>query len=209
MVGVLLDDQDGEAVLLVQRANGVEDLTRDQGRKTERRLVQEQEARAAHQRAADREHLLLAAGQRAAALRHAFPQPRKQVEHALEGGCAIVLAREGGVRAHLQVLRHAHAREDAAALRRLRDSEPRDLVGCDLRDVASIEQDLSGARARPPEDRHHQRRLPGAVGSDQGHDLAGMDFEVDAFQRFDLAVRRAQVADREQGSGGRHGALPS
>ena len=62
MIGVLLDDQHGQAVLSVQGADGVENLARDQGRQAERRLVQHQQARAAHQRAADRQHLLLAAG---------------------------------------------------------------------------------------------------------------------------------------------------
>jgi hypothetical protein len=44
--------------------------------------------------------------------------------------------------------------------------------------------------------------LAGAIGPDQGDDLATVDVEVDAFQRLDLAVGGAKTADREQGSCG-------
>jgi hypothetical protein len=62
-------------------------------------------------------------------------------------------------------------------------------------------------RARLAEDRHHQRRLAGAVGADQRHDLSGVDGEIDTLQRLDLAIGGAQVADREQ-RGGRRGHVP-
>ena len=85
-------------------------------------------------------------------------------------------ASEGAVifdgRAHLQVFQDRHARKDATAFGRLRDAEPRDLVGRHLRDVAAVEQDLPRAGAWLAEDRHHQRRLAGAVGADQGDDFA-------------------------------------
>ena len=47
-------------------------------------------------------------------------------------------------------------------------------------------------------DRHHQRRLAGAVGADQGDDLALVDLEVDAAERDDLAVVGADAADGEE-----------
>jgi len=68
--------------------------------------------------------------------------------------------------AHLQVLEHGHAREDAAALGRLRDAQPRDLVGREPRNVAAVEYDRAFARARIAEDRHHQGGFAGAVGAD-------------------------------------------
>ena len=39
VIGVLFDDQDGQAVLPVQGPDGVENLPGDQGRKSQRRLV--------------------------------------------------------------------------------------------------------------------------------------------------------------------------
>ena len=68
-----------------------------------------------------------------------------------------------------------------------------------VRDVAAIEQDLSGAGARLAENRHHQGRLAGAVGADQGYDLARVDLEIDPFQRLDLAIGGAQRLNCQQG----------
>ena len=119
------------------------DTARDQGREAERGFVQQQQARAAHQGAADRQHLLLAAGKGAAALEQALLQPRKQRQHAFEPGFALGLAAVGGVGAHLQIFRNAHARENPAAFRRLRNAQPRDLMGRHVRDIAAVEQDLA------------------------------------------------------------------
>ena len=94
-------------------------------------------------------------------------------------------------RAHLQIFEHRHAREDAAPLRRLRDPHARDLVRRHAGDVAPVIDDRAVARLRIAADRHHQRRLAGAVGADQRDDLAVEDIEVDAAQRDDLAVDRS------------------
>ena len=65
---VLLDQQDRDAVV-AQAAHDREDLLHDQRRQAEARLVEHQQARRRHQRAAQREHLALAARQRVGALR--------------------------------------------------------------------------------------------------------------------------------------------
>ena len=84
--GVLLDQEDGQLLVGVELPDGGENLPRDQRREPERRLVEQQQPRPAHQRARDRQHLLLAAGQRAAALVQALLQPRKQREDPREIG---------------------------------------------------------------------------------------------------------------------------
>jgi len=116
-----------EAVLGVELLIGVENLPHDQRRQAKRRLVEHQEPWPAHQRACDRQHLLLAARQRAAALREALIEPGKQRQHPFE--IAIEVARCGHGRAHLQVFQHRHAGKDAAPFRGLRQLQPRDLVG--------------------------------------------------------------------------------
>ena len=172
VVGVLLDDKHGEAVLPVQGTDRIEDLAGDQRCEAERGSSSRPLPGAAHQCAADREHLLLAARQRAATLGQPLPQPRKQREHALQAICSLRLRGVGRIRTHLQVFGDAHARENPAALRRLRNPQPRDLVGGNVSDVAAVEQDFSGAGARTAEDRHHQRRLAGPIRSNQGNNLA-------------------------------------
>ena len=80
--GVLLDEQDRRS-LLVHLDDRLEDALHKDRRETHRRLVQHEQRRARHQRAADRAHLLLAAGHRARLLALAFCKPREQREHAL------------------------------------------------------------------------------------------------------------------------------
>ena len=93
---VLLDDEHGQPLLLVQLAHDPEDLADDHRREAERRLVEQQQPRARHQRAGEREHLLLAAGERARpAGRARVRDPREVPRHPLDvrrdrrapGGC--------------------------------------------------------------------------------------------------------------------------
>src|SRR5262249_11522653 len=70
---ILLDQKDGEALLL-EHADGLADLLDDDRGKTLGRLVEQEEAGAGTQNAADGEHLLLAAGKLCALARQAFPE---------------------------------------------------------------------------------------------------------------------------------------
>src|SRR5437868_6335208 len=83
--------------------------------------------------AADGKHLLLAAGERSAALMQPLLQARKKLQDAGEVG--VEIARSGNHRSHLQVLEHAHAQKYAAPLGRLGDFELRDPVRGQPRDV--------------------------------------------------------------------------
>ena len=77
VVGILLDQKHRQLVALIERANGGENLLHQERRETERGLVEENKARTAHQRTADRQHLLLATRERAATLVRAIAQARK------------------------------------------------------------------------------------------------------------------------------------
>jgi hypothetical protein len=105
----------------------LEDLLDELRRQAHRRLVEEQQLRLGHQRAADGEHLLLAAGQRAAfwVLRSAAAGTARRRGRVSLGRSSLARALVG---AHLEVLEHAHAGEDAAALGRLADAHLDDLV---------------------------------------------------------------------------------
>ena len=76
-VRVLLDDEHGQALLLVQLPDDAEDLGDEQRREAERRLVEQEQARALHERAREREHLLLAAAERAGLLVAPLLEPRE------------------------------------------------------------------------------------------------------------------------------------
>ena len=112
-------------------ADDLEDLLHEERREAEGRLVEEQELRLGHQRAADREHLLLAAGERPARLASRSRRRGKSAEHALEAGSDSVSRPQVG--AHLQVLAHREVREDAAALRHVGDAERHEHLGARAR----------------------------------------------------------------------------
>src|ERR1700736_6249143 len=77
---VLLDQEHRYLLLLVDLADHLEDLLDDERRQPQRGLVEQQQARPAHQRAADRQHLLLAPRERAAALALAALQDGEERE---------------------------------------------------------------------------------------------------------------------------------
>src|SRR5262245_60445860 len=79
---VLVDQQDRLPSRL-ERLDAAPDLRAHERRQPLGRLVQNEQARIRHQRAADREHLLLTAGERAAEAPRAGSQLRKQIEDRL------------------------------------------------------------------------------------------------------------------------------
>jgi hypothetical protein len=54
----------------------------------------------------------------------------------------------------------------------VREFQPRDLMGRQLRNILAGENDLTVARARIAAHGHHQRGFAGAVGANEGYDLA-------------------------------------
>ena len=74
-----------------------------------------QQPRLRHQSAPDRQHLLLAAGQRAGALRAALGKPRENREHPVAVLLAVGAA--AAIGAEIEVLAHRHVGKDAAAFR--------------------------------------------------------------------------------------------
>ncbi len=84
VIGALLDEENGQAIIGVERTDRREDLLHDQRRQAERRLVEQEQLGASHQRAGDGQHLLLAARQRAAALMLARLEQGKERVHVLQ-----------------------------------------------------------------------------------------------------------------------------
>ncbi len=109
---------------LIEIGDHRKDLLDDQRRQAERGLIEQEQLGPAHQRARDREHLLLAARQRAAALGKPLLQARKDLGDVRD--LAVVIG-AGELRTQAQVLLHRHARKDAPSFRRLGEAEPGDL----------------------------------------------------------------------------------
>src|ERR1700730_16895615 len=100
---LLLHEHDGHAFAIEHR-QGLENLGRDPWRQTKRGLVEKQDFGVRHQRAADREHLLLAPGQRARDLPEPLLEPREEAEHARLPSLELRPASADRIGAELQIL---------------------------------------------------------------------------------------------------------
>src|SRR5215470_5784948 len=165
-------------------------LDQDRGESLER-LVEQHDARIEDQGAADREHLLLAAGELVTEIAAAFLEPRKQLVDARLGPCAG--PGHGG-----EILLDGERFEDVALLRHPADAGKGTLVRAQRRDVAAIEADAAGEEARHAYDRINQGGLAHAVAAEQSERLALGERERDLVEHDRLAVACAQPLDRQE-----------
>ena len=118
--------------------------------------------------------------------------------------------RAARVGAGQQVLFHRQVREAVAAFHDLADAALHQRRRVELVDALAAEQDLAlgdvaALGAQQVGDRLQRRRLAGAVGAQQRHDLTFPDLERDAAQDQDhVVVDDLDVVDRKIGLGG-HG----
>src|SRR5207237_304190 len=113
---VLLDEEDRETAV-AQPHQRVADLRNELWRKAFRRLVEEKDRRVAHERARDREHLLLAAGELIRERPHAAPQRREELDDTRQVPTARDAARREG-----EILTHRQITEYPTTLRHERDA---------------------------------------------------------------------------------------
>src|SRR5882724_4375097 len=125
-VEILFDENDRHVAEAAQIGDGAADILDDRRLNALGRLVEQQQFWPHHQRAADREPPLLAAGQIAAAAAEHRLQHRKQREHVIRNIAVVALERS---KAGLEIFLHRQQREDLAALRHETDAAPRPLIG--------------------------------------------------------------------------------
>src|SRR3954462_3206659 len=111
--GVLLDQQHRQPLGVDQPAEQPEDLGHDPRRQAQGRLVQQEDARWGQQRAADDQHLALAAGQGVGRVVPALQQPREGLVHAVELVLGDLAAEQ---RTDPEILVDGELGDDAAAL---------------------------------------------------------------------------------------------
>jgi hypothetical protein len=110
---------------------------------------------------------MLAARQRARRLRETFRESRKPHQNGVATTRLLRSVLEQP-RAHRQIFRDRQIGEDLAPLGRLNNAKLHDAMPRQTRDVASIEQDLSGARPQQARQAAHDRRFARPVGANQG-----------------------------------------
>lgn len=100
-----------------------------------------------------------------------------------------------GVGADLQVFLHAQAAEHFTAFRGDADAKLGDIRGLHLGDVLAHEDDMAFAGGHDTGDGAQGGAFPGAVGADEGHQLAFVDVQVDALEGMDAAVIGMKSSD--------------
>src|ERR1017187_9103629 len=191
---ILLDEEDGDACLANGGKRGEHFADEARG-KAESRLVEEEEARACHEAAADRAHLLLSSRERAGFLGMALLEHREHGEDLRER------ARRLGPRSlfpcpHLEVLENRHARPELTRLghepvRGSRVSRP-------VREVAAVEQDASAPWREKARDRLQESGLPGAVRAHEREDLAGLDAERNLPDGLHVSIGDVEALDGKE-----------
>ena len=163
-----------------------------------RRLVEQQQAGGAQERARDAEALPHAVRVAADLVARAIGQVDRveRLVDAVHG--AVAVERRG----HLEVAPAAHIRVEA---RRLDEAGDAVQGARPLREGVAPEQ-LRAAGVGPDEAEQHpqRRRLPGPVRTEVAVDVAGADGEVDVVDRGDAPVALHQAASLDRGGCGGH-----
>ncbi len=154
MAGILLHQKQRHP-LGRQLAQDLKNLLHHQRRQPQARLIQQQQARSAHQRPGDGQHLLLAAGEGHRPLSPPLFQPGEQLVHSRLVLGLIAVANGNGP--HQQILLDGHIGKDAPPFRGLGDAVAGDKVGRFPADRLPAIENLPAGNARLAEDRHQQR----------------------------------------------------
>ena len=189
----LLDQQDGQSVAM-DLVDALEDRVHDGRCEPHRGLVEHQQLRRRREPAPDRQHLLLAARERAGELVAPFREDRKELQDHRQRFAEPRLAL-AGVGAHFEIFHHRHRGEHLAPLRHMRDAELRALGRRHREQVLPVVGDLAADRRNDAGDGLEQRGLAGAVRADHGDELAALDLERHAAQRAQAAIGNLKRPD--------------
>ena len=131
------------------------------------------------------------------------PSIGKQRLHALQGPRRV----PGSSRTptDLEVLPDREVREDAPVLRHVSDAGSRDQIRRKSHKIRAVEDHVPGARGCDPHDRLQRGRLPGAVPTEERHDLAPVGTQAHAEEDPAHPVPGVQVRQFEHHPGCRSG----
>ena len=183
---------------LLNARDDLKDLLDNPGCEAERRLVQQQHRGPAHQRPRDRQHLLLAARQAARGLGGSLAKNGKESEQALHVPLDVLPA-GAQESAEPQIVPDAHFLEQLALFGDQGDARLQGAIRRGIRERRTVQFDRAGAARQQADYRLEKRRLAGAVGAEQGHDLAARHVQADAVQHAFFSVPAMQVTYRKHG----------
>src|SRR5579883_2577876 len=140
---VLLDKKERQPIGVAEALDGAHQLLDDDGGQAFRWLVHQDQRGVAHERPADRQHLLLAARELIAAMAGPGAQMRKEREDSVDRP-------PPRPRCDLQILADAQGGKDLALLRDVGESCPRTAMGWEPRDVGVAKADCAAMEAGMP-----------------------------------------------------------
>src|SRR4051794_9192549 len=190
----MLDEDDRDAVLLVQAHNHVLDLLHDVRLNSLRRFIEQNNLWVRQHRTGKGELLLLAAGQIAAAPIEEFLQDRKQLEYlVLEHAYLCPIA--AGEHAKFQILAHRELRQDASALRHIADAVPDPIMGRGLGNFLAVDPNAAFGLVHQPDNAAQQRCLDDAIASQHAEEAGVANLQRNILQGAAVAVEGAEIVD--------------
>ena len=193
---ILLHHQDRHLALAPEMHERAADILDDRGLDAFRRLIQNEQLRARHQRAPDRELLLLAARKVAAAPPQHVVENREQAEDLVVDGA---LGARQGRKAGLQVLLDRKKRENLAPLRNIAETGARPLMGRERAHLLAVPLDRARGDAVLADDGAQQRRLADAVAAKHAQDSSDFGLERHRAQRLRRAIEEIDAIDVQHG----------
>ena len=148
------------------------------------RLVHQERLRLAHDRAAHRDALALAAGERAGPALEQLLEPEQACDLD-DAALDLGLRRLPHLQPVAEVLRHRHVRVERVVLEHHRDVA---VAGREPGDLALADPDVALGHLLEAGDHPQQRRLPAARGADEDHELAAPDRQADVVDGADVPV---------------------
>jgi hypothetical protein len=197
-VDALLDEDDGGPVGVDPANDGHETLDGDGGQ-SQGELVDHEQARRRHHDPGQGQHLLLAARQGARRLVEAGLELGEQVDGFVDGGRRPGALTTEGVLPDPQVLPHGQTGEGHLPPHQQGHALVDDLLGLEVRAVGAEDTDDPPVGMVEPRHGPQQRALAGAVGPEQGHDLAFGHLEVDIEEHLLGPVEEVEVVDLQGG----------
>src|SRR5690606_34912370 len=155
------------------------------------RLVQEEDGRLDHERAGERDALLLATGELAWLAAAAIGQLH-ELQHAAHALPDLVLRYLALAEAEADVVGDAPAREECVVLEDHRGIAP---VGRTVAHVLALDEDLAAVRVLESADHAQGGGLAAARGAEEGHECAAWHFQVDVVHGDEVPESLVELSD--------------
>src|SRR5262249_12865939 len=143
-----------------------------------------------HQRARDRQHLLLATRELPRAVRTPLSKTREELHDALARPWATV-----SVSRYRKILVNRKRRENATSLRHQPEAQTNNAVRRPSSDIALFKEYLAPPRRSEADNGTNQCGFSHAVSAEDGYDLTPLHVERDSLEDMAIAIIGVNVAD--------------